>query len=202
MPPMFGEQYFPPLFAAFHALYPAVTISAHEGGAEDVRALIDSGALDLGMLENRRVPETWRSVEVGQDETVLCVGRGHPLADRAWVEPSDLDGLAMAVFDTTFLQRKLLDEICTRAGAQYHLVLQSNFVPVIREAVAAGMGAAMLLRSAVRDHPRIVPISFRAPIQFRFNLCWRRDAELSNANKTFVDFAADQYDAPTTLPQA
>ena len=83
--------------------------------------MLDSGAIDLGMLENRRVPAGWHHVEVGQDETVLCVSRKHPYASSTSVTAQNLDGLAMVVFGTNFLQRAVLDQLCKEAGVNFQL---------------------------------------------------------------------------------
>ena len=191
MPPMYGQVYFPRLIAEFHAAFPAVVITAMEGSADEVQAMLESGAIDIGMLENRRIPPGWDRIEVGRDETVLCVSRAHPLAAKERVAPKDLDGLPMVVFDSSFLQRRVLDQLCKKAGVHFRLVLQSNFVPVIHQAVADGLGASTLLRSMVEQDSRLVPLSFSPPEVFHFSLCWRH--ALSKANETFVDLARGRY---------
>jgi len=192
-PPMYGQIYFPSLFAEFHRKYPAITITAMEGSADSVRKLLDAGAIDVGMLENRRIPGGWESVEVGRDETVLCVSIGNRLASKKFIEPKDLEGLPMAVFDSTFLQRSVLEELCKAAGVKFQLVLQSNHAPTIQHAVANDIGAATLLRSIVQADKRIVTLSFRPHLRFRFSLCWRHEKNLTKASRTFIDFARDRF---------
>jgi LysR family cyn operon transcriptional activator len=189
MPPMYGQLFFPRIIAEFNSAFPSVVITAMEGSADEVRAMLDSGAIDLAMLENRRVPPGWHRVEVGQDETVLCVHRGHPYAEKASVAPQDLHDLPMVVFDSSFLQRNVLNQLCRRAGVQFRLVLQSNFVHLIQQAVADGLGASTFLRSIVEQDSRLVALSFRPPEIFHFSLCWRREESLSKANATFVEVA-------------
>jgi LysR family cyn operon transcriptional activator len=193
MPPMYGQHFVPPIIAEFNAAFPSVIITAMEGSADEVRAMLDSGAIDLGILENRRVPAGWPSVEVGQDETVLCVSREHPYAGRKSVTPQDLADLPMVVFDSSFLQRSVLDQLCKRAGVQFRLVLQSNFVALIHQAVADGLGASTMLRSIVEQDSRLVPLSFSPAEIFHFSLCWRQEQTLSKANATFVDVALGQF---------
>jgi DNA-binding transcriptional LysR family regulator len=190
---MYGEVYFPNIFAEFHRAFPSVIITAMEGSAESIRKLLETGAIDIGMLESRRVPAGWHSVEVGRDETVLCVDAGHRLADRKSVDAKDLDDLPMAVFDSTFLQRNLLEDLCKSAGVKFRLVLQSNHVPTIYEAVANGIGAATMLRSTVSGDQRIKPVSFRPQLRFRFSLCWRYEKSLTKACRTFIDFTRGRF---------
>jgi DNA-binding transcriptional LysR family regulator len=192
-PPMFGQVYLPKIFSEFHEEFPAVVITALEGSADGVRRLLDAGAIDIGILESRRVPGGWQSVEVGRDETVLCVNAGHRLAERSFVEAKDLDDLPMAVFDSTFLQRNVLEELCKAAKIKFRLVLQSNHVPTIHEAVANGIGAATMIRSTVDGDQRIVPVSFRPQLRFKFSLCWRHEKSLTKACRTFIDFSKGRF---------
>jgi DNA-binding transcriptional LysR family regulator len=192
-PPMYGEIFLPKIFAQFHKEFPAVVITATEGSADRVRKLLDAGAIDIGILESRRVPGGWQSVEVGRDETVLCVNTGHRLSGRKSVEAKDLDGLPMAVFDSTFLQRNVLEELCKSARVKFRLVLQSNHVPTIQEAVANGMGAATMLRSTVSADQRIEALSFRPQLRFKFSLCWRQERSLTKACRTFIDFSRNRF---------
>ena len=192
-PPMYGKVYFPKIFAEFNKEFPAVTITAIEGSADSVRKLLDAGAIDIGMLESRRVPAGWPSLEVGRDETVLCVRADHPLASKKFVEAKELDKLPIAAFDATFLQREVLEEMCKTAGVKFRLILQSNHVPIIHEAVANGMGAATLLRSTVQGDLRIAAISFRPQLRFRFSLVWRSEKSLTKACRTFIDFSRDRF---------
>ena len=192
-PPMYGQVYFPEIFAGFHKEFPSVVITAMEGSANSVRKMLETGAIDIGMLESRRVPGGWQNIEVGRDETVLCINAGHRLAGRKFVEAKDLDNLPMAVFDSTFLQRNLLEEICKHAGVKFRLVLQSNHVPTIHEAVANGIGAATMIRSTVIGDQRIVPVPFRPQLRFKFSLCWRHEKSLTKACRTFIDFSRDRF---------
>lgn len=189
LPPMFGIQFFPQLMVDFRAAYPGLTLTVTEGGADDIRRLLDSGEIDLGMLDARRVPAGWQQVPAVDDEMVLCVSPDHPLAAREWVTAKDLDGLDMVLLDHTFLHRHILDAMCDAAGVRYQVVLQCNLVPLIRRAAASGMGAATLLRSIVLDAPDLRPVPFRPSQPIRLSLCWRDDRYLSKANKAFVDFA-------------
>ena len=192
-PPMYGQIYFPKIFKEFHEQFPSVVITAMEGSADSVRKMLDAGAIDIGMIEGRRVPGGWNNIEVGRDETVLCVSAQHKLAGKKFVEAKDLDGLPMVVFDSTFLQRSVLEELCRAAGVKFRLVLQSNHVPTIHEAVANDMGAATMIRSTVSSDQRIVPVSFRPQLRFHFSLCWRHEKNLTKASRTFIEFSRERF---------
>jgi DNA-binding transcriptional LysR family regulator len=124
---------------------------------------------------------------------VLCVDRAHPLAKRTKVKSSELEGLDMVVLDAHFIQRELLDSIGARAGARFKPTLSSNYVPLIREACANGMGAVTLLRALAEADQRLVALSFEPRQILSFNLCWRDDRYLSRANRALVDFAVASF---------
>jgi DNA-binding transcriptional LysR family regulator len=86
---------------------------------------------------------------------------------------------------------------CQKAKVKFNLVLQSNFVPLIHQAVVDGLGAATLLRSLVEEDPRIAALSFNPPEVFKFSLCWRDGHSLSKANQAFVSFALGRYHGVT-----
>ena len=189
MPPMFGLEYFPNVIAQFHAQHPKISITVLEGSADEVGGMLDAGAIDVAMIESRRVRPQWRSVQVGKEEMVLCVAPSHPLAKRKSIPGSELDGLPMVLFNGSFIQREILDKLCKRGGARPHVVMQSNSVPLIRRAAADGVGAATLLRSIAGAPPPLVAVSFEPKEILRFSLCWRDEAYLSKANRALVDFA-------------
>jgi DNA-binding transcriptional LysR family regulator len=192
LPPMYGLECFPPLMAAFHAAHPGIVVSAIEGSAGDIKARLDTGEIDLAILESRRVQKGWSHVPLGHAEVVLCVRSDHPLAGRTGVAGADLDELAVVLLDETFLQRNVLDQLSRKAGVKPRPVMQSNYVPLVQRAVLDGLGAAMLLRSMAESDPRLVALPFDPPEMFHFSLCWLDGRYLSKANQAFVDFVSRQ----------
>jgi LysR family transcriptional regulator, cyn operon transcriptional activator len=189
MPPMYGFVYFPDVIARFRATYPGIDLELTEGSAEDIGHLLDTGGIDLAMLEQRRVRSEWNNVFLGEEEMVLCVAKGHPLEKRTSIRPQDLDKLPMALFSASFIQRSLVNKFCKTADAKPRVVLQSNSVPIIRRAAVDRLGAATLLRSLAAAPPKLVAISFEPKEILRFMLCWRDDRYLSKANQAFVRFS-------------
>ena len=189
MPPMYGLHYFPSLLKAFHEAYPGIVITAIEGSAGEIKSMLDDRKIDLAILESRRVQRGWASVIVGDAEVVLCVNNAHPLAGLTQLEDQQLGDLPMILFEGSFLQRNVLDQRCQRAGVRYRTVMQSNFVPLIYQAVVDGLGAATLLKSMTDIDERLTGVPFNPPEVFEFALCWLDDSYLSKANQAFVDFA-------------
>ena len=69
--------------------------------------------------------ETARGRSPRQGHDGVCpLNAGHRLASKKTIEAKELEGLAMAVFDSTFLQRSVLEELCKAARVKFRLVLQ------------------------------------------------------------------------------
>lgn len=189
VPPMYGIRHIPDLLMQFRARYPGIAMHVIEGSADDISERLATRAIDVALLESRRVEPGWESVLLGSDEMVLCVNEHHPLAGAESLSADRLYDEPMLVFDNTFLQRHLLDTFCSTARVRLNIALESNFVPLVIAATRSGMGASTLLRSVQEQEPGLVGVSF-APAQFmHFNLCWRADEYLSQANRRFIDTA-------------
>ncbi|WP_158899242.1 LysR family transcriptional regulator [Burkholderia sp. L27(2015)] len=189
MPPMYGIGYFPSLMKAFHAAHPGITVTALEGSAGEIKGLLEDGKVDLAILEERRVQKGWAHATLDEEEVVLCVRADHPLAKQTQVADRDLDDLPMILFEGSFLQRNVLEQRCQKAGVKFRMVMQSNYVPMVHQAVVDGLGAATLLRSIVTADERLAALSFEPRERFRFDLCWLDEHYLSKANEAFMNFA-------------
>jgi DNA-binding transcriptional LysR family regulator len=88
-----------------------------------------------------------------------------------------------------------------KAGVKFRMVMQSNYVPMVHQAVVDGLGAATLLRSIVTSDERLAALSCEPQERFRFDLCWLDEHYLSKANEAFMNFAI-AHRRSTTAPVA
>lgn len=195
MPPMYGLRYFPPLMREFNKAFPGISVTAIQGSAGDVRTMLEGGAIDLAILESRRIDRSWAHVPLDKEELVLCVHREHRLASKARLADTDLDDLELILLDGSFLQRNLLDQRCAQASVSYRVVMQTNYVPLALQAAADGIGAVTLLRSMVTMNSELVGLSFNPAEHFQFNLCWNDEQYTSKANQAFIEFVG-RYQRP------
>ena len=121
-----------PMIEAFTAQHPTVDIHLYEevlGGT--LEALIhDKVQLAVGLVEKPRQQPQIEVITVGQIEWVFAVASHHPLAHKAYVEPSDIAPYRAAVVRDSSQQ---LPPMSTRVfGAQAQLT-----VPTIHEKIQA-----------------------------------------------------------------
>ncbi|MFP3863378.1 LysR family transcriptional regulator [Pseudomonas capeferrum] len=191
IPPMFGLYYLPRLLSSFRKAYPGVVMTVLEGSADDISQRLERREIDVALLESRRVIPSWESVLLSKDEMVLCMHADHPLATLPHLEPGDLQDVEMAVFDSTFLQRHMLDAFVATQGVRYRTALQSNFVSLVIQAAQDNVGIATLLRSVQQCTPGLVGIPFEPAQHMDFRLCWRRGEYLALASQRFIAFVRE-----------
>ncbi|OLF52928.1 LysR family transcriptional regulator [Pseudomonas chlororaphis] len=189
VPPMYGIRHIPELLMQFREQYPGIAMHVVEGSAQEIGERLAKRDIDVALLESRRVEPAWESIALGNDEMVLCMSRQHPLSSASSLSAAELQDREMLVFDSTFLQRHLLDVFCAAAKVQYRIALESNFVSLVVAATRSTMGISTLLRSVQEKEPGLIGVSFDPPQFMCFNLCWRSNEYLSLANQTFIETA-------------
>jgi DNA-binding transcriptional LysR family regulator len=162
----------PSALAEFHARYPAVEIRVTRHNAEEAMRALERGLGDVALV--RGSPATMTASfapnfvvqNLLEDETVLAVTAGHPLARRKEVSPTDLDGLSIVSREATSATQALVQRAATKAGIRLKIVFQTVGVEALKEAVLQGFGAGFLSRLAIRrevEAGSLKAIRIRAP---------------------------------------
>ncbi|HYT72657.1 MAG TPA: LysR family transcriptional regulator [Gemmatimonadales bacterium] len=154
-----GTYLLPSALGAFHAAYPALTLSLRIGDTREIERRVAMGEIELGVIgEAPLVPGLAAELWV-QDELVLIVPKNHRLARRRSVRPGAVAGEPYITREEGSSTRAVGERYLAERGvvAQPAMVLGST--EAIREAVAAGLGVAVVSRHAVRARdPRLVAV--------------------------------------------
>jgi LysR family transcriptional regulator, regulator for metE and metH len=147
-------HWLPGVLTAFRQQWPRVEIRiVAEATANPVRALLD-GALDLaivaGDVDDRRLGCT----SLFEDEQVLVVAPGHPLAEQDFVTPNDLRGEHLILYTTHSSESSVLREVLRPAGVEPRQLTRVQLTEAIVELVKAGLGVSVLARWAVAPQLR------------------------------------------------
>jgi DNA-binding transcriptional LysR family regulator len=145
-------SFLPQRLARFRRSRPKSRIVTRIGTIEDVLALVESGAAQLGVLLARGPIRGLGSQVVGHEPLDLVVGRSHPLARRAGLAPADLAAFAFV----TGLRNSRYFQIVHRAlrsigMTDYDVALELQEAVAVKEAVRHGQSIACLPRCTFRD---------------------------------------------------
>ena len=147
-------HWLPAVVRAFREEWPQVDVRiVAEATADPVKALLD-GALDLaivaGDVDERRLGCT----SLFEDEQVVVVAPGHPLAARAFVSPEDLRDEHLILYTTHSSESTVLREVLRPAGVEPRHLTRVQLTEAIVELVKAGLGISVLARWAIAPQLR------------------------------------------------
>jgi DNA-binding transcriptional LysR family regulator len=170
-----GTYLLPAALGRFHAAHPGIALSLQISDTREIERGVSAGQVELGVIgEAPLVPglvaEPWV-----QDELVLIVPRGHPFARRRSVPAPAIAAEPYVAREEGSSTRGVAERYLARLGVTLTPAMELGSTEAIREAVAAGLGVALVSRHAVlpRDR-RIVAARLAGPRWTRDLLIVRR----------------------------
>lgn len=143
---------FAPLFEAFMREHPGVELTFRTTVSTDQTvADILSGNADVGFASLAVYSPALRVSQLFEDELMLVVPPGHPLAGQAEASMEDLAGARFVLFERGASIRRAADELFARAGFSPELALESNDTYFIKLMVEHGLGVSLLPGWAVAE---------------------------------------------------
>lgn len=194
-----GYHWLPPVLEAFRARHPAVDVRiVPEATSNPLRALV-AGSIDLCVITSRVTDRRVAVAPLFNDELVLVVGAGHPLASKRRVDPAELR-------DERFLMYSGADEsqafraILGPAGVSPAQVQVLQLTEAILELVKAHMGVTILARWAVEPYIdagtlRMIPIDHPG-VARTWKAATRAARQPPESVSDFVGFLAATIAAP------
>ncbi|HVH66922.1 MAG TPA: LysR family transcriptional regulator [Gemmatimonadales bacterium] len=164
-----GTYLLPAVLGRFHTAYPSITLSLRISDTRDIERWVAAGQVELGVIgEAPLVPGLLAEPWV-QDEIVLIVPRGHAFTRRRAVRPSAIAGEPYITREEGSSTRGVAERYLSRVKVMLTPAMELGSTEAIREAVAAGLGVALVSRHAVQARDRrIVPVRLAGAR-------WRRD---------------------------
>lgn len=183
-----GMYYLPKIIKPFKKKYPRIKFSIKVFGFRKMLQLIEENQIDMGTVIMDDIPKNMNSCHFFTDEIVACSPKSHPLANREAVTLQEFARQQLIGFNLGTYKRETIETICRQEKIVPNITFETNLVPLIKDMVAEGYGVTWFLRPVVADDPRIKIIPFDPPSYVRYGLAWKKDSELSLANRAFVDF--------------
>ncbi|MFM1654786.1 LysR substrate-binding domain-containing protein [Brevibacillus sp. B_LB10_24] len=145
-----GEYILPGLLAQFAGQYPQVDMKVKIANTEEIAQGIRASELDIGLVEGTVRYSDIQVKPFMEDEMILIAPPGHPLSSVQKAEPGMLQDLVWVLRETGSGTRAFSDQFIR----DNDLVIKRSFVfsssQGVKEAVAAGLGVAMLSRLVVK----------------------------------------------------
>jgi LysR family transcriptional regulator, transcriptional activator of the cysJI operon len=191
-----GLHSLPPAFKRFLEKYPDVSVRLEYKRTDQIYAACSSGELDFGIVALPAQRAHLLVTPLGEDEMVLALPPGHPLAKKRRVSLRALHGLAFVAFDRDIPTRRWLDKALRQQRVTLNYVMELDNIETIKRSVEAGLGVSILPAQALANEVRAGTLLRRplleGPLRRPIAAIQRRGRELSRAAQALLDsFAAD-----------
>ena len=189
-----GHYILPRLIGAFRREYPRVEVAVEIAASQEVIRRVQGGVIDLGVVGAEGRVRSLSFSRFAEDELVLIVPPGHPLAGAEAVTPQDLKNQPLIWREADSGTRLVLEERLETAGFEVkpeQVVMELGSNEAIIAAVEAGLGISLVSRWAVEKSvklSRLVIVPIKGLDLKRDLSLVRRRQPLNPAAEAFVGF--------------
>ena len=141
----------PPYLARFGAAYPRVTLRVSSANTRDVARAMLGRRVDIALVEGPVEHARLEAVPWRDDDLVVIGPPGHVLAGRRRVSLADLAQASFIVRERGSGTRRVAEEALAARGVSLNVALELASTEAIKQAVAAGLGLAIVSRAAIGD---------------------------------------------------
>ncbi len=185
-----GTYVLPGLLGRFHARHPGVILTLRIENSRTIERWVTEGEVDLGVIGEFPLAPGLTATPWIQDRLVLIVPRGHRLAARRAVSPAQLTGEALIVREEGSSTQRVAERYLAERGGTLTPAMALGSTEAIREAVAGGLGVAIVSRLTVPNNDRRIKTIELAGTPWRRHLLVieRSATPLSPAARGFREF--------------
>lgn len=146
-----ATYFLPPLLARFHALYPRVVLRVVSANTRSIARRLLEGRLDIAIVEGPVEHVRISAAPWLQDELVVIAPATHRLVRKRRVRVADLEGESFILREPGSGTRDVAEAALAAHGIHPRTGLQLGSTEAIKQAVAAGLGLALVSRAAAAD---------------------------------------------------
>ena len=139
----------PHIIARFRSLYPGVTVMLSEGNRAAILAQLTDGAIELAIMGEPPRDADVAAARFAPHPTIVIAAPGHRLCDRRGLVPGDLANEWFVVREQGSGTRSLADRVFAEAAFAPRVAMETSSNEMIKQAVIAGMGLAVISRHTV-----------------------------------------------------
>ncbi|MHC4293988.1 MAG: LysR family transcriptional regulator [Planctomycetota bacterium] len=148
-----------PYVRKFFQRHPEVDLHVEYTGWNRIYGAVISGEMDLGVVA---CPEKQRSIEIiplANEELVVVFPPNHPLAGRAKVRVSQLQGEKFVAFGPNIPTRRFIDKALKHEKIAVDIVMEFDNVELLKRAIMVGCGTSILPKGNVEMEAKFKSLS-------------------------------------------
>jgi DNA-binding transcriptional LysR family regulator len=194
--PALALKFLPDVIASFVKIEPGVTISLRTRSSQAVLRHVSSQQFDLGFaaIEAEHPAVKRRPLYSAAMRAVLPVG--HPLAEKAYLEPSDFHKQPFIALGTEISTRSETDAFMATSKARPFVVAEAQLSASICELVAGGAGLSVVEPVTAANFAaagKVITRPLRPEQPFQYDLLLPALREPSQLVKRFLELVDDHF---------
>ncbi|MGQ5711006.1 selenium metabolism-associated LysR family transcriptional regulator [Desulforudis sp. DRI-14] len=202
-----GEYVIPQLIGRFKNQYPQVKVFLQVTNTERITRWVSEHILDLGLVESHIDDQELVVSPFLQDELIVIIPTGHPLAGRKSISLDEFVALPLVLREQGSGTRKVTEKRLREAGVEFsalNVVMELGSIEAVKRAVEAGFGASIISVWAVQKELKLctlIPVRIKRISLLRdFYIIYKESRSHTPIVNEFVSFIQHGCSSPTTGP--
>ncbi|MBN1567134.1 MAG: LysR family transcriptional regulator [Acidobacteria bacterium] len=183
----------PGIIQKYQAKHPGIEIIVRNATSPKTIDLVMDNQVDMGIATLKYLKPPLVTVPLFYRSDVAICHPGHPLAKKKTVYLKDLEAYSCVLLDQKCSSRRILDEICRKAGVTLSISMELSSIEVVKEFVCINSGISVVPEIAVKREAadkKLVALKIRDlqdsdPI--KIGAIYKKDRYLSLAARSFLN---------------
>ncbi len=144
-----------PHIKKFHARFPGINIKLVSGNSSELIEKLKSFTIDFAVAARLPEEQGIAAIRIGRDPMVAVVAAGGSLAKRKFITLTELAKHPLVLREMGSTTRAMAINALSQAGLNYAVALEVEGREAAQEAVAHGLGVALVSAGETMHDPRI-----------------------------------------------
>jgi DNA-binding transcriptional LysR family regulator len=190
-----GNYVLPTVIADFKKTHPKIKINAFIGNTKRIVDLLNSGGVDIGLVEGETSKHKMKTEPIITDELAFIIPPFHPWAKKKVVSILEVTKEPFILREEGSGTRQMIEKYLSSHGintGDMRIALVLGSTESIKEAVESGMGISIVSKWAARKEVKYGSLKLITPkeekILRNFSLIMQKSAVLSHAVDEFLAY--------------
>lgn len=190
IPPMLGTFILPSIINAYTKQNPNVEIQLLELGSKANRQALIDREINMGLTvksKDEELPEPLTYIKLMDTTLLFSINSNHQLAKKEVISINELKDFPLILMKSDCLQPTLVENAFAQQNLFPNVKIKTNQLYTIKELIKNNNLGAFLFNQVIENEKEITGIKLSTPIDLEIVLAYRKDVNLNNISKDFID---------------
>ena len=190
IPPMLGTFILPSIINSYTKQNPNVEIQLLELGSKANRQALIDREINMGLTvksKDEELPEPLTYIKLMDTTLLFSINSNHQLAKKEVISINELKDFPLKLMKSDCLQPTLVENAFAQQNLFPNVKIKTNQLYTIKELIKNNNLGAFLFNQVIENEKEITGIKLSTPIDLEIVLAYRKDVNLNNISKDFID---------------